>query len=83
MENLDTVNHPEHYNKGRIEVIEVIDDWQLDFYLGNAVKYIGRANHKNNAKEDLKKAIWYLERKIKLLDINDSGEYFKRLLGRR
>ena len=61
----DKVNNPTHYNTGTIEVIEVIEDWKLNFNLGNAIKYIGRCEHKNNKKEDIKKAIWYLERELK------------------
>ena len=61
----DNVNNPSHYNKGTIEVITVIEDWKLNFNLGNAIKYIGRCEHKNNKKEDIKKAIWYLERELK------------------
>ena len=61
----DNVNKPSHYNTGTIEVIEVIEDWKLNFNLGNAIKYIGRCEHKNNKKEDIKKAIWYLERELK------------------
>ena len=61
----DKVNHPSHYNVGTIEVIEVIEDWKLNFNLGNAIKYIGRCEHKNNKQEDIKKAIWYLERELK------------------
>ena len=61
----DNVNNPRHYNVGTIEVIEVIEDWKLNFNLGNAIKYIGRCEHKNNKKEDIKKAIWYLERELK------------------
>ena len=60
-----TVNHPAHYNAGQIEVIDAIEDWQLGFHLGNAVKYIARADHKGKAMEDLRKALWYLEREIK------------------
>ena len=61
---IEHVNHPAHYNTGKIEVITVIEDWDLDFSLGNAIKYIGRAGHKNPDKiiEDLEKAIWYIER---------------------
>ena len=61
----DNVNNPTHYNIGTIEVITVIEDWKLNFNLGNAIKYIGRCEHKNNKKEDIKKAIWYLERELK------------------
>ncbi len=62
----DPVNHPSHYTFGKIEVIEVIDDWRLGFYEGQVVKYIGRAKHKGSELEDLKKAQWYLNRLIEL-----------------
>ena len=61
----DNVNNPTHYNTGTIEVITVIEDWKLNFNLGNAIKYIGRCEHKNNKQEENKKAIWYLERELK------------------
>jgi hypothetical protein len=60
----DPVNHPSHYTFGQIEVIEVIEDWNLDYHRGNAVKYIARAPHKGNELEDLQKARWYLDRAI-------------------
>lgn len=62
----DNVNHPNHYNTGKIEVIDAIEDWALGFCLGNVVKYIARAGKKDPAKrkEDLKKALWYLQREI-------------------
>lgn len=47
------------------EAIDVIEDWELNFNLGNCVKYISRCNHKGNKLEDLKKALWYLEREVK------------------
>jgi hypothetical protein len=58
----ENVDHPEHYNQGEFEVIDVIEDWNLGFHLGNAVKYIARAQYKGNELEDIKKAIWYLNR---------------------
>lgn len=60
------VNHPSHYNQGSIEVIDAIIDWNLDFCLGNAIKYITRCNYKNNKVEDLEKAIWYIQKEIEL-----------------
>jgi hypothetical protein len=65
----DAINHPAHYNQGKIEVIEFIEDKKLGFHLGNAVKYISRAGKKDPAKEieDLKKAVWYIERQIELV----------------
>jgi hypothetical protein len=62
------VNHPKHYNLGKFEVIDVIEDWKLDFHLGNTVKYIARAGHKDAALQDLKKARWYLDRRIEQLE---------------
>ncbi|NFF77530.1 DUF3310 domain-containing protein [Clostridium sporogenes] len=46
------------------QVNEDREDWNLNFNLGNAIKYIARAEHKGNKKEDLEKAVWYLEREI-------------------
>lgn len=60
----DNVSHPSHYNVGKIEVIDAIEDWGLNFSLGNAVKYIARADHKGKPIEDLQKARWYIEREI-------------------
>lgn len=62
---MESVDHPSHYNLGKIEVITAIEDWKLNFSLGNAVKYIARADHKGNAVEDLRKARWYLDHEIK------------------
>ena len=68
----DPVNHPKHYTDGRIEVIEYIEDKNLDFCLGNAIKYISRAGKKEKDKEiqDLRKAMWYIERRIYELENN-------------
>lgn len=71
----DSVNHPSHYNSGKIEVIEALEDWKLDFHCANAVKYIARAGKKNPEKEieDLEKGIWYLKRKVELLKAKWEG----------
>lgn len=61
------INHPDHYLKeSGFEVIDVIEAWNLDFSLGNALKYIARAGKKNpeKQKQDLEKAAWYIERTI-------------------
>jgi hypothetical protein len=65
----EQVNHPSHYQSTdpTYETIRVIEAWDLDFHLGNAVKYISRAGKKNDEVEDLKKAVWYLNRKIELM----------------
>jgi hypothetical protein len=65
---VEQVNHPAHYggSSSEYEAIKVIEAWQLDFCLGNVVKYISRAGKKEPEKtiQDLEKARWYLERKI-------------------
>lgn len=72
----DSVNNPSYYTDGNIEVIEYIEDKKLGFCLGNAIKYISRAGKKDPDKEieDLKKAKWYIDRRIKELlevEVND------------
>lgn len=64
---MSNVEHPAHYNVGKIEVIDAINEWKLDFDLGNVIKYIARAGHKDASKtiEDLEKAKFYLEDAIK------------------
>ena len=64
----EQVNHPSHYNRGKIEVIEVMEDWDLGVHLTEVLKYIARAEHKGNLVQDLKKARWYLNRRIALLE---------------
>ena len=72
---VDNVNHPSHYNDGKIEVIDYIEDKQLGFCLGNAIKYISRAGKKKSGNmsdkekeiEDLKKAVFYINYRIKEL----------------
>lgn len=66
----DMVNHPAHFNTGRIEVIDFIEDNHFNFSLGNVVKYICRAGKKDPEKtiEDLQKAEWYLHREIQRLE---------------
>lgn len=63
----DIINHPSHYTDGKIEVIEFIEDKNLNYHKGNAIKYICRAGKKDPSKEveDLQKAIWYINREIK------------------
>lgn len=60
----ELINHPAHYAEGRkYEPIDVINDWGLNFNLGNAIKYISRAGRKdpNAILRDLKKARWYID----------------------
>jgi hypothetical protein len=64
---MEKVDHPEHYNAGTIECIKAIEeavkglDGDEAFAIGNAIKYLWRWKRKGG-KEDLKKAIWYIER---------------------
>lgn len=68
---MNNVNHPAHYGgaDNPYEAIKVIEAWNLDFCLGNVVKYISRAGKKegNSLIQDLEKAKWYLERRIQEL----------------
>jgi len=68
---MSSVAHPSHYNAGKIEVIEFIEDQGFGsaFNRGNAIKYIARAGKKDPAKEieDLEKAAWYVTREIEIL----------------
>ena len=71
MINSDTVNHPKHYTShpSGIECIQVTQHY--DFCTGNAIKYLWRAGKKNQdaTVEDLKKAIWYINKKIEMLEV--------------
>jgi hypothetical protein len=60
----EKVDHPAHYNAGRIEVIDAIEDWDLSFNDGNAIKYIARHKYKGDSIQDIEKAIWYLQRHL-------------------
>lgn len=72
----DPVNHPSHYNHGRVETIDYIEDClgkegTVNYCLGNVLKYISRANFKDNKEEDIKKAQWYLNRAIVIMEKNN------------
>lgn len=62
----EQINHPSHYGgeNNPYEAIKVIEAWELNFCLGNVIKYVARAGKKQSKLEDLKKALWYLEREI-------------------
>ena len=73
----DSVNRPQHYAGTKIEVIDYIEDKNLGFCLGNVIKYVSRAGRKKDYAdqdqlekelEDLKKAAWYLNRRIEELE---------------
>lgn len=63
----ELVNHPAHYNQGKIEVIDAIEDWKLGFHEGNVVKYVARSAYKGTRETDLRKASWYLNRLLTIL----------------
>ena len=69
VEIIDPVNSPAHYTAGGIETIDFIEAKQLNYHLGNCVKYLSRAGLKTeDTLEDLKKAAWYLNREIENLE---------------
>ena len=59
---MDKLN-PDYYREG-IETIDYIEAKGFNYHLGNAIKYISRAGKKDNKVDDLRKAIWYIEREI-------------------
>jgi hypothetical protein len=64
----DKVNSPSHYKVGGIETIDFIEAKQLGYHLGNVIKYISRADYKDDKLENLKKAQWYLNRAVSQLE---------------
>ena len=72
----DAVERPAHYADTKIEVIDYIEDKGFGYHLGNAIKYISRAGKKDPTKtvEDLRKAEWYIERYIHLIEKEQSDE---------
>jgi hypothetical protein len=82
---MNEVNHPRHYNEcgprdadgsAKYEAIKIIEDWGMGFCLGNALKYICRCGHKGNTKQDLEKALWYIDRACQ------NAEHMKSITGR-
>lgn len=67
VEGTSNVDHPAHYNKFKFETIQVIEDWQLNFNIGNTIKYLSRYKFKGKEIEDLEKARFYLDREIATL----------------
>ena len=68
--------HPPHYTRGSIEVWDFIRDQGLNYHLGNAIKYICRAGHKDKASfnSDLRKAIHYLQNELEYVTLKQSGD---------
>ena len=79
MSEKEMVNHPQHYQGNKYEVIDIIEDFDLNFCLGNAIKYILRAGKKGNKNEDIQKAIWYLNRELN----KNSGKLYCPICGNR
>lgn len=74
---MSKVDHPDHYGgkDNPYEAIQVIEAWDLNFHLGNVVKYISRAGKKGEGLEDLEKALWYLSRHVEnVQNIGDNNE---------
>jgi len=70
----DPVEHPAHYTFGKIEVLDAIEDWGLDYHRGNILKYLVRAGKKGDKLiEDLRKARFYLDRYIRLHQEHKDG----------
>lgn len=69
IETNDNVNHPQHYGgeNNVYETIKVIEAWELNFNIGNCVKYLSRAGKKDDILQDLEKAAWYIQREIEKL----------------
>lgn len=69
----DTVNHPAHYTQhpSGVECITITE--HMSFCIGNAIKYLWRADLKRDAVEDLKKAQWYLAREIHRREAGEVG----------
>lgn len=65
----EQVEHPTHYNQGKVEMWDYANDHNLDFFEGNIVKYVTRWRHKNGI-QDLKKAKQYLD---KLIELNENS----------
>lgn len=64
----DDINQPAHYTFSDIEPLKVIEAWGLCYHLGQVIKYVSRHAHKEDALKDLKKARFYLDRKIELME---------------
>jgi hypothetical protein len=70
----EEVDHPDHYNTGKIETIDYIDSLGLTegFCAGNAIKYLSRYKHKKQPAQDLKKAMWYIQYLINKIESENS-----------
>lgn len=69
----DDVERPSHYCYSRIQPLHVIEEWQLPFHVATALKYLARYRHKGQAVLDLRKAVFYLQRYIEVLENEEAG----------
>jgi uncharacterized protein DUF3310 len=71
----ELINNPSHYqSESGMEAIDVIEAFDLNFNLGNCIKYILRAGKKEDELQDLKKALWYIKRQIKNIEVEENDE---------
>ena len=63
----DPIN-PSHYKAGGLEVIQIIEAFQLDYHRASALKYLLRAGRKGDEVEDMKKCAWFVDRRIQVLE---------------
>ena len=71
---MTNTTNPNHYNKWSIQPIDIIEEWELNFSLGNVIKYIARHRDKGTPITDIQKALWYLERELKRLQLDTIEE---------
>jgi hypothetical protein len=64
----DPVNSPDHYRRGGFELANVIDAFELNWRLASVAQYVFRAGRKGDRLQDLRKALWYLQREITLCE---------------
>lgn len=64
---------PSHYSRLRPQPVEVIEAWGLGWHLGNALKYIARAGHKDDELRDLRKALWFIRRRLQVREAEMDG----------
>lgn len=65
---------PDYYRRGSIQVWDFIRDQGLNFHLGNAIKYICRAGYKDSKRQDLVKAIHYLQNELQHVITEQPGD---------
>ena len=70
----DIIFNPPHYTSGRkIQPIDVIEDWKMNYHISTAIAYLSRAGRKSKDEiQDLEKASWYINRRIDMLESEDS-----------